>query len=206
VVLVVGAAFLGIATAIREIVNESTIYGRERAVGLSPGAYLGSKMAVFALINTIQVVLFVYLSLLGRGKPARAVVLGSPLVEVMVAVALVALACTALGLLVSALVKTTEQTTPILVVAVMGQLVLSGGLFELTGEAVLDQVSWLSPTRWGFAAGAGTVDLRTITGINDPLWAHTASSWWRAAGLLLLQTVVLVAAARLTLRRHEPGG
>ena len=174
-------------------------------VGLSPGAYLGSKMAVFALINTIQCVLFVYLSLVGRGKPARAVVLGSPLVEVMVAVSLVALACTALGLLVSALVKTTEQTTPVLVVAVMGQLVLSGGLFELTGQAVLEQISWLSPTRWGFAAGAGTVDLRTITRIDDPLWLHTAPSWWRAAGLLLLQAVVLAAAARLTLRRHEPG-
>jgi ABC-type multidrug transport system permease subunit len=205
VVLVVGAAFLGIATAIREIVNESTIYQRERAVGLSPGAYLGSKIAVFAVINTVQCALFVYLSLLGRGKPAAALVIHPPMVEITVAVALVALACTALGLLVSALVKTTEQTTPVLVVAVMGQLVLSGGLFELHGQAILEQVSWLSPTRWGFAAGAGTVDLQAMTQINDPLWAHTASSWWRAVGLLLVQTVVLVAAARLTLRRHEPG-
>jgi ABC transport system ATP-binding/permease protein len=205
VVLVVGAAFLGVATAIREIVGESTIYRRERAVGLSPGAYLGSKVAVFALINTIQVVLFVYLALLGRPKPLQALVLKPPLVEVMVAVALVALACTALGLLVSSLVKTTEQTTPILVVSVMGQLVLSGGLFELDGQAILNQVSWLSPTRWGFAAGAGTVDLQRITLLKDPLWAHTVSSWWRAVALLLVQTVVLVGAARLALRRHEPG-
>src|SRR5256714_9082876 len=79
VVLVVGAAFLGIATAIREIVNESTIYRRERAVGLSPGAYLGSKMGGFALINTIQCVLFVYLSPPGPGQPAPALVLRSPL-------------------------------------------------------------------------------------------------------------------------------
>ncbi len=82
---------------------------------------------------------------------------------------------------------------------------LSGGLFELHGEAVLEQVSWLSPTRWGFAAGAGTVDLRTMTQIDDPLWAHTASSWWRAIGLPGVQTLVLVAGARLALRRHEPG-
>jgi hypothetical protein len=205
VVLVIGACFLGIATAIREIVNEATIYRRERAVGLSPGAYLGSKIAVFALINTIQVILFVYLSLLGRGKPASALVVHPPLAEITVAVAMVALACTALGLLVSALVKTTEQTTPILVVSVMGQLVLSGGLFELDGQAILEQVSWLSPTRWGFAAGAGTVDLQTITRLKDALWEHTASSWWRAILLLALQTVVLLAAARLTLRRHEPG-
>jgi ABC transport system ATP-binding/permease protein len=205
VVLAVGAAFLGIATAIREIVNESTIYRRERAVGLSPTAYLASKVAVFLLIDTVQVVLFVYLSLLGRGKPKEALVVGSPLVEIMVAVALVALASTSLGLLVSALVRTTEQTTPVLVVAVMAQLVLSGGLFELTGQAVLEQVSWLSPTRWGFAAGAGTVDLRPIVGINDSLWAHTVPSWWRAVVLLIVQAVVLAAAARLALRRHEPG-
>jgi hypothetical protein len=205
VVLAVGAAFLGIATAIREIVNESTIYRRERAVGLSPTAYLASKVAVFLLIDTVQVVLFVYLSLLGRGKPATALVVGSPLLEIMLAVALVAIASTSLGLLVSALVKTTEQTTPVLVVAVMAQLVLSGGLFELTGQAVLEQVSWLAPTRWGFAAGAGTVNLEPIVGINDHLWDHTVSSWWRAIALLVVQTVVLAGAARLALRRLEPG-
>jgi ABC transport system ATP-binding/permease protein len=205
VVLIVGACFLGVATAIREIVNESTIYRRERAVGLSPGAYLGSKVAVFALINTIQCVLFVYLSLLGRGKPASSLVVHPPIAEIMVAVSLTALACTGLGLLVSALVKTTEQTTPILVVAVMGQLVLSGGLFELNGQAVLEQVSWLAPTRWGFASTAGTVDLQTLTRITDPLWAHTVASWWRGILLLVVQTVILVALARLTLRRHEPG-
>jgi len=205
VVLTVGAAFLGVATAIREIVNESTIYRRERAVGLSPGAYLGSKIAVFALINTIQCILFVYLSLLGRGKPKEALVVHPPLAEITVAVSMVALACTALGLLVSALVKTNEQTTPVLVVSVMGMLVLSGGLFELNGQAVLEQVSWIAPTRWGFAAGAGTVDLQKVTQLTDPLWAHTVSSWWRAILLLVLETVVLIALARVTLRRHEPG-
>ena len=205
VVLIVGAAFLGVATAIREIVNEATIYRRERAVGLSPGAYLGSKVFVFAVIDTIQVILFVYLSLLGRGKPASSLVVHPPLAEIMVAVAMTALACTGLGLLVSALVRTTEQTTPILVVAVMGQLVLSGGLFELNGQAVLEQVSWLSPTRWGFASSAGTVDLQTLTRLTDPLWAHTIGSWWRGILLLLLQTVILVGLARVTLRRHEPG-
>jgi ABC transport system ATP-binding/permease protein len=205
VVLVVGAAFLGVASAIREIVGEAPIYRRERAVGLSPGAYLGSKVAVFAIINTIQVILLVYLSLFGRPKPPEPLVLSSPVAELVVALALVALACTALGLLVSSLVKTTEQTTPVLVVSVMAQLVLSAGLFELDGQAVLNQVSWLSPTRWGFAAGAGTVDLHRITRLNDPLWTHSVSSWWRAVALLLVQTVVLVAGTRLALRRHEPG-
>jgi hypothetical protein len=205
VVLAVGAAFLGIATAIREIVNESTIYRRERSVGLSPTAYLASKLAVFLLLDSVQVVLFVYLSLLGRGKPATSLVVGSPLIEVMIPLILVAVASTSIGLLVSALVKTSEQTTPVLVVSVMGQLVLSGGLFELAGRAVLEQIAWVAPTRWGFAAAAGTVDLQQITHSTDALWAPTASSWWRAILLLVVQTAVAAAAARLALRRYEPG-
>lgn len=205
VVLVVGAAFMGIAPAVREIVTESSIYRRERAVGLSPGAYLASKIVVFTVINIAQVVLFVYLALLGRGGPDRSLVLSSPMAEVMLPVALVSISCTVLGLLVSALVRTTEQTTPVLVIVVMAQLVLSGGLFELDGEAVLRQVSWLAQTRWGLAAGASSVDLLSMIPFEDSLWAPTASAWWRSIALLGVHVMVLAAAARLALRRLEPG-
>ncbi|MBO0871048.1 MAG: ABC transporter permease, partial [Micromonosporaceae bacterium] len=205
VVLAVGAAFLGIATAIREIVSESSIYRRERAVGLSTTAYLASKVTVFAIISSLQVVLFVYLSLVARGKPADALVIHPPLAEIMVALALVAIVSSTLGLLVSALVRTNEQTTPVLVVVVMAQLVLSGGLFELHGQAVLEQIAWLSQTRWGFAAGASTVDLQALVRQQDPLWTHSAGSWLRAAVVMLVQAVAFGIAARYALRRHEPG-
>lgn len=206
VVLVVGAAFIGIAASIREIVNEGAIYRRERAVGMSPGAYLTSKFTVLGVINMVQVTLFVYFSLLGRGAPAQALVLGSPLLEIIVPVAMVAASCTMMGLCISALARTVAQTTPVLVVVVMAQLVLSGGLFELAGEAVLNAISWLSPTRWGFAAGASTVDLRSMLRvIDDPLWAATDGAWWRSILLLLTQIALLALAARLAMRRLEPG-
>lgn len=205
VVLVVGAAFLGISSAIREIVNEGPIYRRERAVGLSPGAYLAGKFVVLGIINVVQVSVFVYLSLLGRGGPAQALVLDSPLLEIIVPVAMVTTSCTMLGLCISALARSVAQTTPVLVIVVMAMLVLSGGLFELAGEAVLNQVSWLFPTRWGFAAGAATVDLLSMVPITDPLWTHEPSSWWRAIILLGVQIVVLTATARLAMRRLEPG-
>src|SRR6266540_3645684 len=162
-------------------------------------------LRMLAVINTIQVVIFVYLSLLGRGGPSQALVLGSPTGEIIVAVALVAVTATVLGLLVSALARTPEQTTPVLVVAVMTQLVLSGGLFELHAERILDIVSWVSPTRWGFAAGASTVDLLRMVPIEDPLWKHDAAAWWRSILLLLVQGALLTVAARLALRRLEPG-
>ncbi|WP_203920471.1 ATP-binding cassette domain-containing protein [Rugosimonospora africana] len=205
VVLVMGAAFLGIAPAIREIVQEATIYRRERAVGLSPGAYLASKITVFALINSLQVVVFVYLALFGRGAPSEYLVIANPTIEVMLAVGLVAVASTILGLVISGLVKTVEQTTPVLVMVVMAELILSGGLFEANGQRVLEQVSWVAQTRWGFAAAASTVDLTHLAPVQDQLWVHTVFAWWRSIAILLGQCVVLAAAARVALTRHEPG-
>lgn len=207
VVLIVGAAFIGISSAIREIVNEGTIYKRERAVGLSPGAYLAGKFVVLGIINVVQVSIFVWLSLLGRGAPDVALVLGSPMLEIIVPVAMVTTSATMLGLCISALARSVAQTTPVLVVVVMAMLVLSGGLFELSGQAVLDQISWLAPTRWGFAATASTVDLLAMVRpiFDDPLWTHGAGSWWRATLLLTVQIALLTAAARLAMRRLEPG-
>jgi hypothetical protein len=206
VVLAVGAAFLGTAAAIRELVNESTIYKRERAVGLSAGAYLASKLFVFSLIIIVQTTLFTWLALLGKNPPKAPLIFPRHwLVEIIVPVALIALASMAFGLLVSALVKTTEQTTPVLVVVVMAQLVLSGGLFELGGQNVLEQISWLFPTRWGLAAGASTVDLQSMIPFKDALWAHTTGAWWRSVLILLLEIVLLSGLARLALRRSEPG-
>jgi ABC transport system ATP-binding/permease protein len=207
VVFIVGAAFMGIAGPIREIVQEAAIYGRERAVGVSPTAYLCSKLFVYLIIDIIQVSLFTKLALLGRPGPASPLVFKSfPMLEIIIPVTLVAFVSTVLGLLVSALVKTVDQTTPVLVVTVMAQLVLSGGLFELHGSAGLDQISWLSPSRWGLAANGATVDLvHKVIGFSDPQWAHTTSSWWRSIAYLLIEAIVLALLARLALKRHDPG-
>jgi hypothetical protein len=206
VVLVTGAAFIGTAAAVREIVNEAAIYRRERAVGLSAAAYLSSKLTVFFLINTAQVALFVYLALF-EGPPTRSLVLPSQTVETIVAMVGIALVSTVMGLLISSLAKTTEQTTPIMVVVVMAQLVFSGGLFLLINSPIMEIIAWFFPTRWGFAAGAATVNINGMLPKNfqDPLFDATAENWYLYMGLLLVQMVVLVGLTRLALRRHEPG-
>jgi ABC transport system ATP-binding/permease protein len=208
IVLVTGAAFMGLAIAIREIVSEGSIYRRERAIGLSPGAYLASKVVVFLLIDIIQVTLFVNLSLWNKPKPPEGVLLRThPTVELIIGLTLVAVTSTVLGLLASALVRTAEQTTPILVVVVMAQLVLSGGLFPIDPKeapAALNVLSWIDPSRWGYAAVASTTNLVGYPK-PDPLWDHVAGDWWRATLLMVLQIVVLLVCTRLALRRFEPG-
>ncbi|MGY0235796.1 ATP-binding cassette domain-containing protein [Longispora urticae] len=207
VVLIVGAVFFGLAGGVRELVGERAIYRRERAVGLSPGAYLASKLLVFTVVTAVQSALFVFLGLLGRPGGRDALVLGLPVLELFVAVWLTALTCTTLGLLVSAYVTTGEQTMPVLVGLVMAQLVLSGGLFEVVGRTGVEQLSWLSPSRWGYAAAAGTVDLRGIMvePPADALWRHQVTGWLWALWVLVVQAVLLTFATRWALRRHEPG-
>jgi ABC transport system ATP-binding/permease protein len=206
-ILVIGGVFMGLAGGIRELVAERAIYRRERAVGLSPGAYLGAKAAVFTVWNAAQATLFVLLGLIGRPRPASAVLLGSPTLELIVAVALVTLTSTVLGLLVSAYVSTSEQTMPVLVGLVMAQLVLSGGLFTVAGRVGVEQLSWIAPARWAYAATAATVDLKRILPAppDDSLWNHTTAHWLLAVAVLVAQAAVFLAATRLALRRHDPG-
>jgi hypothetical protein len=67
-----------------------------------------------------------------------------------------------------------------LVITMMLSIVFGGGMIPVTGRIPLDQMSWLLPARWGFAATASTVDLTTVAPVlqtNDRLWSH-ASNWW----------------------------
>ena len=91
-------------------------------------------------------------------------------------------------------VRSAEQAMPVLVVTVMAQLVLCGGMVPVTDRVVLSQLSWLAPSRWGYSAGAATLDLTgTGTGLPaDPLWIHAAHSWLRAVAALGLNAAVLV--------------
>jgi ABC-type multidrug transport system ATPase subunit len=205
-VFIVGAAFMGVAVAIREIVGEASIYRRERAIGLSPTAYLASKVTIFFFIDLVQVVLFIYLSMYGLERPVEPLILAMPMADIIIAVWLVAVASTALGLFASAMVRTTDQTTPILVVSVMFQLVLSGALFAVHGTPALEYLAYLDPARWGMAAAAASVDVRNLPAeIFDPIWSHRPEYWWMPVGIMLVQIVALLGLTRLALRRYEPG-
>lgn len=186
--MIIGSAFMGMAVSIRDLIGERTIFHRERAVGLSPGVYLVSKLVVYGCLVTVQSVILVALITLRKPAPTTSTLLGSGTLELVVACALCAFAAAALGLVFSALVTSSEQVMPILVVAIMGQMVLSGGLFPLVDRLGLEQLAWLSPSRWGYAAAAATVDLNTIAAVpnnaSDPFWAPSGASWLRSAGLL----------------------
>src|SRR6266700_5585595 len=162
-ILVISACFTGAANAVRELVKERPIYSRERAAGLSSGAYLISKLVILGLISGLQAAVIVVVGLLGRPLPPQGSFLKHlPLIELLLAMGVLAVASMALGLLISALVNTSEKTMPLLTVAVIFQVILTGGVFPLHGQAGVEQIAWLSPSRWGFAATSSTSNLNVI--------------------------------------------
>lgn len=202
IVLVVGAALMGATLSIRELVGERPVYRREHAVGLSPWAYLLSKVVVLGLLVAVQCSLFTLLALLGQPGPDHALVLGNGVLEVTVAVAAVGFTMTVAGLAVSATATSTDQAMPALAALVMPQLVLCGGLFTIAGRAGIEQVSWFLPARFGYAATAATVGLqRPPSPKIDQLFDPTAQQLLLDLGLLGIQLLLFVMLTALALHR-----
>nr|WP_237535232.1 FHA domain-containing protein [Streptomyces sp. SID3343] len=208
-VLFVISGLMGTATAVNELIKERAIYRRERSAGLSVSAYLGSKIIVLGLISTLQGIVLTAVALVGIKLPAKGVVLSPPIIEIGIAVVLSAIAAMAVGLVVSAAIGSAELAMPLLVVIAIVQVVLCGGLFPLNGKAGIEQIAWLAPARWAFAASASTIDLATQLPRKegespDPLWKHDPAVWYRNIGILVGQIAVYGTIALLLLRRLDP--
>ncbi len=205
VLLNVGAIFMGTALTIRDLIGERAIFRREQAVGLSTTAYLMAKVCVYSVFAILQSSIVTAITVIGMGGPTQgATVLGNATLELFVSMAATTITAAMVGLALSALAKSNEQIMPLLVVAIMSQLVFSGGMIPVTDRMVLDQMSWLTPARWGFAASASTVDLTTL--VPGPLtpkdrwWEHTASSWLFDMAMLALLSVGYLGFVRWKIR------
>jgi ABC-type multidrug transport system ATPase subunit len=207
--LTIAAVFMGTALTIRDLIGERPIFRREQAVGLSGTAYLAAKIAVFSTFAIIQAAIATAIVVAGKGPPTRrAVLLGQSSLgatfELFVAVAATCVAAAMLGLLLSALARSNEQIMPLLVVSLMMQVVLSGGLVPVTHRIFLDQLSWVVPSRWGYAAQASTVDLWTVSpgpqSPRDSHFQHTSAAWLFDMGMLAVLSVGYAALVRWRIR------
>ena len=204
--LVIGSAFMGASVSIRDLVGERPIYLRERAVGLSISAYLGSKLLVFGLFSWFMAGMLTYVTLLAKPAPIQAVYFDSPALELFFALGLTAMASLATGLLLSSLVKSSEQVMPLFVVFIMAQLVLNGGLLQITAGSLVDQLSTVVIARWGFAMSASSVNLAAISPSldEDSLWVHELASWANSGAYLIGTAIVLITITRIRLEgRYE---
>ncbi len=205
-VLILGASFMGLSASVQELVKERTIYERERSVGLSASAYFTSKVLVLGVLVSIQTTIFVLITLSSREMPDSGVVLDNPVPEVLIATLALALTSMLLGLLISAVVNSSEVTMPALVLATMGQVVLSGAV-PIRQTGLLDIVGLPNPGYWAMNQMAATADLNTISALTadeqGAFWEATPENWQLSLLVLMGLATAMVFAARLVLWRRE---
>jgi len=206
VLLNIGAVFMGTALTIRDLIGERPIFRREQAVGLSTTAYLLAKITVFCIFATVQAGISTIIVRLGKGAPtAHPPFFDNSTISLFVTVAGTCVASAILGLMLSAVAQTTEQIMPLLVVSIMSQLVLAGGMIPVTGRAGLNQLSWVTPGRWGYAAGASSIDFPDLVKVkqiptNDPIWQHSKHIFLFDMGMLAALSIFYAGYVRWTIR------
>jgi hypothetical protein len=147
-VLSLVAIWFGTSVAAREIIREKPVFRRERMVNLGILPYLGSKILVIGFIVAVQcLLLFIplkFLDLIGvMSMPGE--MFGMPQMWAMLLTAAVGVA---LGLLISALVRTSEMATSLVPLILIPQILFSGlvgvpsGLNKVIGLAM--------PAAWSF--------------------------------------------------------
>ena len=176
-----GAVIMGTALTVRDLFGERPIFLIEQAVGLSTSAYLLAKIAVFSVLAVAASAIMTMIVIFCKGGPTQGAVWRLDAnVELVLAVAATCVASTLLGLLLSALARSDMHLLLLVGVGVVAQILLSGGLIAVTGRVLLDQLSWLMPARWGFAATASVVALNDVVGPpispDDALWEHSSGN------------------------------
>jgi ABC-type multidrug transport system ATPase subunit len=200
-----GAVWLGVASAVREVVKERGLVEREFDVGIRLDAYVLAKAAVLFALNFVQVLLLVLvveaLRPLGIG--------GSGLVELLLIAVLTAWASAAMGLAVSCVARGVDQAAGAVPLLLMPQLLLAGGLIPLAQmPRAVSAVANLVYSRWSYA-GLGSAarigarlagsDSSSILGFDNGFFALTPAT---AAGILIAFTIVELLLAVLLLMRR----
>jgi hypothetical protein len=142
------ATWFGTSVSAREIIRERAVYDRERMVNLGLLPYVGSKLLVLSLIVSLQCLLLwgtlKALDLTSLMKLPGAMG-GLPQLLVMILTGVVGIA---LGLLVSAVVKTSEMATSFVPLILIPQILFSGLVGVPTGISKI--VGVVMPATWSF--------------------------------------------------------
>ena len=157
-ILALVALWFGTSVASREVIRERAVYNRERMVNLRLLPYVGSKLFVLMLIVSFQcLLLFGTLKLLDvttlMNLPGK--VGGIPQLLVMILTGMVGVA---LGLFISAVVKTSEMATSLVPLILIPQILFSGLVGVPVGLAKV--VGVVMPATWSFD------EMKRLSGLN----------------------------------------
>ena len=146
--LLIGAIFMGVNATARTVVGELSVLERETAAGVRTDAYIAAKALVaFPLVIVQTVVLFLVTVVL---QPLNA----EPQIytQVLVLVILTGVAAAAMGLAVSARVRTPSQAAASVPLLLIPQLLFAGAIVPVAVmPPIVDLIPNVMIARWGLA-------------------------------------------------------
>jgi energy-coupling factor transporter ATP-binding protein EcfA2/ABC-type multidrug transport system permease subunit len=144
--LALAALWCGCSNSVREIVAEWAIYHRERMVTLRIVPYIGSKFAVLGSLCLVQCLVLLLIVHWGCG-------LQGPWLGMLSVLVLVSLVGLSIGLMISALARTSEVAVAVLPLILLPMIILGGVLQPLHKmHESIQFAAHMMPSRWAFEA------------------------------------------------------
>jgi ABC-type multidrug transport system ATPase subunit len=197
--------FFGLTYGLLQIVGERAVFRRERFAGLSPAAYVLSKMTVLTpLLATVDVVLLGTLRALDRLPAFGAGVYAALFLTLLIE----SIAALALGLLASAAVADAAQATLALPMLCFPQVLFAGAIVPVPRMAFPGRfISAAMANRWSFESLGRVLPLDAHTAGSSVAPYHRAFAGSAVHGWLVLaaSTVALLVATIRVLRAPDAG-
>lgn len=197
---------LGFVTGFREIVKERPMLDLERRHGLQFAAYVVAKVAALAIVLAVQVVIFrvtVELGFLVReaiGGESPAAIYRRGVIVSATCNWLAAVACAAIGLVVSACVRSTDKGVLAVPLLITPQILLGATILPIKGGVLAVLAKLFSPLYWAHrgcrSEGEGVPTFWQNLGTYDP-------AIWIPIAALATQIAVATIATILVLRGQE---
>ena len=206
---------LGFVTGFREIVKERPMLDLERRHGLRFAAFVVAKVAALAICLAVQVAIFratVELGMMLRewfGGEAPAEIYRRGAIISASYNWLAAVACAAIGLMVSACVRSTDKGVLAVPLLITPQILLGATILPIKGGVLKVLAMLFSPLYWAHrgcrSEGPGVPEFWRNLGDYDPaLWIPYAALLAQIAVATLLTILVLRWQERAVLGRNRP--
>jgi hypothetical protein len=168
--LVCGCIWIGIFNSIQSICRERAIIKREYRTGLYISSYVAAHMVYEAVICFAEAIIVTAVLFIFHGFPQGGVILMAP-IEIFITFFLVIYSADVLALVVSSIAKTEMAAMTFMPFVLILQLVLSGIIFSLPGQAAT--VSNLTVSKWGVNAVCASSNVNHL--LNESVIEFTES-------------------------------
>jgi hypothetical protein len=205
---------LGFVTGFREIVKERPMLDLERRHGLRFPAYVIAKVAALAVVLAVQVAVFrttvelgfLLREALGGEAPAEVYRRGAVISASMNWLA--AVACAAMGLVVSACVRSTDKGVVAVPLLITPQILLGATILPIKGGVLAVIAKLFSPLYWAHrgcrSEGPGVPEFWQNLGTYDPaLWIPYSALVAQILAATLITILVLRWQERAALGRNR---